>query len=63
MTELDAALNRASLSENREIFLTKQIGIYKNAIDEIERRLAKPSPAILFEIDEIIRGARSHITL
>lgn len=34
------------------------VGVYKNALHEIQRRIQdSPSPAILFEIDEIIKKA------
>jgi Ribonuclease G/E len=58
MTELDLAITRASFAETREIDLTWKLGVYKNALNEIQRRIQnRPSPAILFEIDEIIKKA------
>lgn len=44
------------LAETREIDQTWKVGVYKNALHEIQRRIQnRPSPAILFEIDEIIK--------
>lgn len=56
-SELDLATTRASFAEGREIDLTWRVGVYRNALVEIQRRINKPSPAVLFEIDEIIKKA------